>query len=819
MQKFICTFDSNGVLTSLRDPQDQQWKTNFLLSFGNMPGVDQAKIERIWTEDEAGLLLTIRLFNPGIYPLVFNRVKMQIDANVVYVQDQQVTYFERVMQHACICGNSSFIYWHRPSGEGRFLALLPLDNVIFTEERNETPYAVGLPSITLQPLEEKIMRFRLCWMNDHKDIGDLLVKHGGVAVSAFPGLVIPEYLKMLLKVKCEQPIHNVLCDGAEIVCLSKTDTIAIYQLIFQGYGERRICINYGEGKETSVLCYATKPLAHLMDSVAKHIVEKQRYVGEAWYNGVFSQWNIRERKMTTPDDPMELPVFATSCDDPGLNKAPYIAEKNVVRPDPKEIEAVEYYIKHFLWGGLQRTDEEDPYPWGIIGSDKWIDNRNSKFGYGTAQGQERMWRTFDYTHIVQLYYNMYRIAREYPQYVKEMDAPSYLNRAARTALAFFEVPYQIFMREPWYFRGYSDWAFKQGNFHELYILPVIDACEKEANEEAYRKYGLKEMADKLRCYWETKAKYMIYDNPLPFGSEMWFDSTAFESTQAVAHYAVEHGLTPDKEGWYDKNMYGPGRGGYRSHLVISPEKHREFMDRQIRANLCCRGTQMRDFSLQGSDFRTGIGGFKDYRLSYMSQMGGAAVLDYALYFDENPSVNLRIGYTSLLSSWCLVNLGEDDPFYPHADNEGASGWAFQSENWAKCWNMFDCKRGPWIYDSEIQNGFSGAVYAACSVLAHDQDFGLVCYGADWKEKDDELIIWPMDGVRRTFHDLHEMSKRRHLKINRDEIVQIILKPAQGIMRVQIDNTTGDVHTVEVTWQGKTQFIQMDESTQWLELPY
>ena len=542
-------------------------------------------------------------------------------------------------------------------------------------------------------------------------------------------------------------------------------------------------------------------------------------MGDTWYNGLFSNWNIRERKMTTPDAPLELPVFATSCDDPGLNKAPYIAEKNVNRPDPKEIEAVEYYIKHFLWGGLQRTDTEDPYPWGIIGSDKWIDNRNSKHGFGTAQGQERMWRSFDYTHIVQLYYNMYRIARAYPQYVKELDAAAYLNRAARTALAFFEVPYQIFMREPWYFRGYSDWAFKQGNFHEMYILPVIAACEKEADGAEYQQYGLKEAADKLRNYWETKAKYMIYDNPLPFGSEMWFDSTAFESTQAVAHYAVEHGLTPDENGWYDKNMYGPGRGGYRSHPVISPEKHREFMDQQIKANLSCRGSQMRDFCLQGSDFRTGTGGYKDYRLSYMSQMGGAAVLDYALYFDEKPSSNLRIGYASLLSSWCLVNLGEDDPYYPHADNEGASGWAFQSEKWGKCWKMFECKRGPWIYDGEIQNGFSGAVYAACSVLAQDEEFGLVCYGAAWEEKDDEIIIRPQDGVRRAFHDLHDMPVRRHLKIDRDAIAQIILKPDQKRMMVQVENVTGDAHQVEVQWQGKTQLIQMDKDIHWLELPY
>ena len=145
--------------------------------------------------------------------------------------------------------------------------------------------------------------------------------------------------------------------------------------------------------------------------------------------------------------------------------------------------------------------------------------------------------------------------------------------------------------------------------------------------------------------------------------------------------------------------------------------------------------------------------------------------------------------------------------------------AHWAEKWGKCWKMFECKRGPWIYDGEIQNGFSGAVYAACSVLAQDEEFGLVCYGAAWEEKDDEIIIRPQDGVRRAFHDLHDMPVRRHLKIDRDAIAQIILKPDQKRMMVQVENVTGDAHQVEVQWQGKTQLIQMDKDIHWLELPY
>lgn len=56
-----------------------------------------------------------------------------------------------------------------------------------------------------------------------------------------------------------------------------------------------------------------------------------------------------------------------------------------------------------------------------------------------------MWRTFDYTHIILLYFSMYQIAAQYPSLVRYMDRQGYLERAFGTALAFFTVPYNILM--------------------------------------------------------------------------------------------------------------------------------------------------------------------------------------------------------------------------------------------------------------------------------------------------------------------------------------------------------------------------------------
>lgn len=57
-----------------------------------------------------------------------------------------------------------------------------------------------------------------------------------------------------------------------------------------------------------------------------------------------------------------------------------------------------------------------------------------------------MWRTFDYTTLFALYYNMYRIAKANPAACKYLDAKGYLERACGTARAYYEVPYNINMQ-------------------------------------------------------------------------------------------------------------------------------------------------------------------------------------------------------------------------------------------------------------------------------------------------------------------------------------------------------------------------------------
>jgi hypothetical protein len=93
------------------------------------------------------------------------------------------------------------------------------------------------------------------------------------------------------------------------------------------------------------------------------------------------------------------------------------------------------------------------------------------------------------------------------------------------------------MGKQWAFHGWTDWAYKQGNFHERYLLYIISALENT---------GRKEAAARLRREWEKKVTYMIYEDPWPFGSEMFVDRTAFESSYYIAEYAKLNPMQPEE---------------------------------------------------------------------------------------------------------------------------------------------------------------------------------------------------------------------------------------------------------------------------------
>lgn len=716
---------------------------------------------------------------------------------------------DNLSAHNAIIGNASFCYWVPYSGTGDILVMTMAGSTsleFINRPGNEVyvhaagaidtlddSWRIPATKLILPRKGTKTYGFKFEIAETVDAIREILYRNDGLDTKIAPGMTVPADLsvtcafrtKALNKLIAEYPQQT------EIAYIGPAPgNYKLYKLRFKKLGENMVTVDYGKGKKAYLNFFSTEPLESLIKKRSDFITHKQQVRDTSkWYDGLYGVWDMEQARLLTPDDKGPLPSFVVGgSDDPSNCKPLYVAEKNVVYPDKAEIAALEYYEKEFVWGGLQRRNDEYPYPYGIYGSENWFENRSGMIaGYNSGGwGKERMWRTFDYTTHLAIYYNLYKIARNDPSMVTYLNADGYLERAYRTAMAFFEIPYNIKMGEKWSFHGWTDWAYKQGNFHERYILEIIQALIENNRTEP---------ADLLRREWEKKVKYFIYDDPWPFASEFEIDRTAFESTYYVAEYAKEHVMEPQEQLWYDKN-----KERWYSHLTISDSLTDVLMQKQLNANLALRGLLEPSFNLLGTAWSS------TFSLDYMSQMAGVAILDYGLKFSDQPYKYVNIGYNSLLSSWALMNTGDQASnygyWYPGKENDGAVGWVFTP--WQKSTMYFEnipAKRGIWKYDGEIDHGLVGGIHGSSSIVVEDPVFGLTGYGCELKDDKakGEIAVIPRDGIRKRL-DVKVKDRSFSIKLEQDGFLKdqpIYYSSDLKTIRFSIENRQTKPHESQV----------------------
>lgn len=664
------------------------------------------------------------------------------------------------MKHSFISGNGSFVFWMRPNSVGPYLLLTPTGDtgLEFWDTLNGyevyihsyvagTNAAAQYPAVTTQgerwrqpntalTLDAGASRaygFKLQWVDDYAGVRQALVNEGKIDVHIVPGMTIPTNLFALIALNTTQQITSVRAEfpsATQVQYLGATGTYQLYKVQFARLGENKLTVEYGNSQRMYLEFFVTEPLETLIKKRAAFLAATQ-VVTNRWYNGLFAEWNMNSQELVTPDNYSTITgwrIYIVASDDAGLSRPAYLALKNAVYPVQAEVSALDYYISNFVWGGLQRTTNET-YSYGIYGIPNWYENRTSSDpGPG---GQLHLWRIYDYPHVIAMYYGMYQIAKYHPEIATALHAGEYLRRAYGTAVALYTVPYALV--------GWS--AYYTGLMNELVIVDLIEALEAE---------GMTNEAATLRAHWEQKVNYFVTNDPDLFGSEYSFDSTGFEAQQAIAKYAVQHADTL-------------GATNPAAYLAQA----RQFMHRQIAANIFARGWLEPAYYHYGSDFRQQMGDV--YTLSYMSQMGGWAILDYALHFSTNAAEVLRLGYASILSAWATMNSGPPPDYgfwYPGAANDGACGGGFEPLPYNTTWLGQPMHRGVWYYSCEENLGYCGALRAAATILADDPIFGRICYGgiSDRAGGTNQVVL--LDGVRRRFHAMLDTATL-HMVLDND----------------------------------------------------
>jgi hypothetical protein len=750
------------ILVNYRRPGEQSWTTAHTARGSDEPGLEEAVTDRHlshWTypgnQGTNGLALrsefilregaiewkaTVR--NGSDHSLEIGDLALPLPMNSRFRRTRGVT--TGVLKHSFISGHNSYIFWMRADSAPPYLLLTPLPGTSLEYWDNlDGAYKVYIHSAAAGAIaKEKGTRwrqpntsatlaagsslqygFKLQWAAGYEEVRNALVQEGLLDVQVVPGMVVPNDLSARFAIRSREPIHSIEPEfpaDTRIAFIGRNGEHSIYQATFSRLGENRLTLSYGKQRTSYLEFFCTEPLETLIRKRAAFIAKSQHRDPSKWYNGLISEWNLETQVLLGPDNYDRIRgwrIYAVSCDDPGLSKPAFLAAKNTEMPEQSEIEAMDYYLKNFVWGGLQRTTEEE-YPYGIYGIPDWKRNRESTDP--GRNGRLHIWRVYDYPHVVLMYHSMYRTARNFPEMKTALSAREYLQRAAGTAIAMFTVPYQV---EKW--SGY-----RTGFYNELVIVDLIKDLEAS---------GMSAEARELRMHWERKVQFFVNGDPDLFGSEYPFDSTGFESTQALARYAALR----------DDEPYPDGKG------AIPPAKIRNFMEQQMAANIFCRGWLEPAYYYLGSDYRAGAG--NAYTLSYMAPMGGWAVLDYAMHFSTNPPPLLRLGYASYLSSWALMNTGTEASNYgfwfPGKANDGGAGGGFEPAPYGQTWLGQPHHRGSWYYACETDLGYCGSLRMATTLVSDDPIFGRFCFGGDLQTRGELTAIIPKDGLRRRFDAL------------------------------------------------------------------
>jgi hypothetical protein len=778
---------SGATATYSTSPDGTIQKANYQMTSGlSGPLV----MESDFAMQQAFMTWTLSFTNLGASPVIVGDIALAFPMNTASPE-----YTSSVFKHSVISGSGSFIFWMRNNSVGPYLLMTPDSNTSFefwddlanggayeayihsavsgplaeaqypTVTNSNARWRLPNTSLTLAPGASTNYTLKFQWVNDYNGVRQALINEGKVDVHVVPGMTVPTNLFAEMALNTTQQITSITAEFPAATRLQSVGPNGLYQLYqvqFSQLGENMLTIHYGVNQTMYLEFFVTEPIETLFKKRASFLVSHQQWAGVTnWFNGLFADWNENDQFLNSPtnyDTISGFVVYEVASDDAGESRPAYLGEKESVYPVQREVSALDLYITNFVWppgatGGLQRKTNET-YSYGVYGIDDWHQLRTA--------GTLSLGRTYDYPHIVDMWLSMYRVAKYNPQITTAWAATNYLKAAWGTALAMYTVA--------------GAGSSTPGLMSEVVFSDLLDALQTE---------GLTNQAAQLRPYWESKVAYYATGNPNLFGSEYGFDSTGFEATEAFAKYAMLHAGS-------DATM-----GSANPSLFL--QETANFMYTEVTANMFDRGFLETAYYHYGSDFRSG--GSDNFCLSYMTQMGGWGLLDYALNYATNFPDYLRLGYGSFLAGWGIMNTGtpaSNYGFWYHGlNNDGACGGGYEPQAYIDTWLGQSTHRGPWYYSAEQNLGFCGAARSAATILADDPIFGRFCFGGTVQTNGSAMNIVPLDGIRRRFHALLA-NGTLHVMLDADRFASnqvIVLNSDLSGITVQIESDNPGAHVV------------------------
>lgn len=697
---------------------------------------------------------TVRLQNEFEKEMIFTDIHIPFLMNQFFRKDDDFKYDCCTLRHTCITDHSSYLYWEKSSANAPILLFAPVgdcglidlrqtqDDALFGQRFGEgygyegavQAYVASEYSmigsnvqkkICIQAGETKELQFVLTFLQSEQQIYKKLEALSLTVLKAFPGMVGPIDKDFYVMTR---PLT------AEVEVCGKEDQILgsevrngwnVSRIRFGAYGKRKIIVKSGENVAVYSF-FITETVQDMIDKHAEFIAQNHLETDEKdpCYHALLMWDMVNKRRINSTFNPYYEDWWRGGSDDPGLASGLFLAEKNVYRAVESQVRVLNDYVEDFI---LQRLTEQPG--WRVHRMVPWY----TMFEPWAGRGADDVWRAFNYVHVINVMYDMYRIQRQH-HYDYLRDACEYLKMAYEYTKAMFNY---------WMFPN-GVGASEFGNMGEMTLpLYLSQALEQE---------GFVQEAAEMDAIFDKKAHY-FNSRQFPFGSEMVYDSTAFEA------------------------VYGYGKRIHSDHIMRSA----------ARASYSNRGKQPVWF-LYNTDVRAG--GDTGWNSSYMTQLGAYPILDYTLdqgHVDEDWILSY---YGAFLSGWLIYNSG--GYWNPEQENQGATGWItiaslinhtgqppeFRSE---KGKLGMPLSKGCVALSGEAGIGFFGALRTACSIVMEHSVLGRIGLGCTLemaKETDERKeIIQLEDGLSVRFYYVPDRWKAetqggyiREIKVTDKEIV-------------------------------------------------
>jgi hypothetical protein len=519
------------------------------------------RVHRRWEVDDGTLALRFELENETDRPVEIGALGIpMVFNNIISERSLEEAHAECSLYDPYIGQDAGYLQVTRLNGRGPALVVVPEEKTPFEAYRPllSDPTERGITfegfyewtvhskayaqnewseaeswnaptSATLAPGESRTYGVQFLVADSIRGIEETLVQNDHPVAVGIPGYVIPKNQRGRLFVKYDDEVQSITVEPAAALDLQEGEPTENgwqrYTVRGRTWGRARATLTYEDGTTQAINYKVIKAEQQVMDDLGEFLTTEQ------WFersNDPFNRspsvisYDYGEKEQVTEETRAWI---AGLSDEGGAGSWLAAIMKQLVRPDPGEIDKLERFVDETVWGGIQYS-----------GGDRKFGVRKSMFYYAPDEMPEGTYsdsveyggwmswdpeearsvgRSYNYPHVAAAYWVLYRLARNHDGLVTAHPWEWYLRRSQKTGEAMAEQAPQ-----------FAEFGQMEGTV----FVKILRDLKREGWTD--RAQSLEETMRERAEIWKSKA--------FPFGSEMPWDSTGQEEVYAWCRYFGFH---------------------------------------------------------------------------------------------------------------------------------------------------------------------------------------------------------------------------------------------------------------------------------------